>query len=63
MRPPRIFISVDLPAPFPNQCNDLTGANTEAYLIERDNSRESFADPLHLKDWVACVTVLIMSGP
>ena len=51
--PPRIFISVDLPAPFsPINATISPAPTAETDVIERNNPWEPFADSLHFEDWV-----------
>ena len=48
--PARIFISVDLPAPFsPDERHDLAGRDLEVHAIERDHPGKSLGDRRHLQ--------------
>ncbi len=37
-----------------DQRHDLTLADSQAHVIERNNPREPFTDSLHFKDWNVC---------
>ena len=48
--PARIFINVDLPAPFsPTSADDLAGREVEVHAIERDDAGKSLGDRRHLQ--------------
>ena len=48
--PARIFISVDLPAPFsPTSADDLAGRHVEVHAIERDDAGKPLGDRRHLQ--------------
>ena len=56
--PNRMFIKVDLPAPFsPEQGVDLAATNGELDAVIGDDAGESLDDPSHLDRWRGVVAV------